>query len=139
MWLIAKNLFFKGAKKLIYLYKKYAANIVFPKNRKGNNMSFLSTLFDFIFPLSDTSDFDLAKNLSGTGSDSNEMMAINPATAMPMVGGVSGIDLRGNLWGQSDSSDNRDSCCSEGCFSDLFDSGSMFDFSSTFDSSSIFD
>ena len=79
-------------------------------------MSILSTLFDFMFPLTRTSFFDSDTQPLGVRIDSNQMMAINPATAMPMVGGVSGIDLRGNLWGQSDSSDNRDSCCSEGAF-----------------------
>lgn len=90
-------------------------------------MSLLSTLFDVMFPLSNTSNFDSATNLSGTGNDSNEMMSINPANGIPMLGGVGGIDLKGNLWGQSDSLDDQYSYCSEGSFSDLFDSSSISD------------
>ncbi|MNP97082.1 hypothetical protein D3C85_96740 [compost metagenome] len=102
-------------------------------------MSFLSTLFDVMFPFSNTSNFDLATNLSGTGSDSNEMMAINPANGMPMVGGMRGIDVTGNLWGQSESLGGESSCSSVGSFSTLLDSGSMFDICSMPDSCSMFD
>lgn len=96
-------------------------------------MSILSTLFDLIFPPTSTSDCGSEKDPLGLGMGSKEMMAINPANGMPMVGGMGGIDLMGNLWGQSDSLDNQDSHCSEVCFSDLFDSGPMLDAGSIFD------
>lgn len=102
-------------------------------------MSFLSKLFDVMFPPSNTSNFDSATNLSDTGSDGNEIMVINPATAMPMVGGVGGIDLMGNLWGQSDSMGSGGSCFSTGGSSGSFDSGSMLDDGSTSYSCSMFD
>lgn len=102
-------------------------------------MSFLSTLFDFMFPLKSTSYFSAEEEPLGSGNDSNDMIAINPATAMPMLGGIGGIDLMGNLWGQSDSMGSGGSCFSTDCTSDLFDCGSMLDAGSMFDSCSMFD
>lgn len=139
MWLIAKNLFFGDAKKLIYLCKKYNANIVFRKNRKGNNMVLLSTLFDFIFPITTTSRFRAEEDVLESGVSSNEMIAINPANGMPMVGGMTGIDVTGNLWGQSESLSDESSCSSIDYWANLLDSGSMFDTGSMFDSCSTFD
>lgn len=102
-------------------------------------MSILSTLFNFMFPLIRTSFFDSDTEPLGVRIDSNQMMAINPATAMPMVGGVGGIDLRGNLWGQSDSVDGEGSFSSIDYATGILDVGSMFDTGSMFDGCSMFD
>lgn len=102
-------------------------------------MSFLSTLFDFMFPLASTSDCESEAGPLGAGSDSIEMMAINPANGMPMVDGMGCIDVTGNLWGQSESLGGGIFCTSIDYETKLLDSGSMFDTGSMLESCSMFD
>ncbi|WP_285112603.1 hypothetical protein [Leclercia adecarboxylata] len=45
-----------------------------------------------VFPLSSVSD-------GSASNDYNTGMAINPSSGMPMVGGISGMDVHGNSWG----------------------------------------
>lgn len=96
-------------------------------------MSFLSTLFDFIFPITSTSRFGSEEEVLESGMGNAEIMAINPATGMPMVGGVEGIDAMGNMWGQCDSLGGGVIFSSIDCTSGLFESDLMFDAGSIFD------
>lgn len=102
-------------------------------------MNFLSKLFDLMFPPTDTldSDSDASSGSSVGGIDDNffrnECMAVNPANGMPMIGGIGGVDITGNLWGQSDTFDDHGHYSSVDHSADSFgtnsivDSGSMFD------------
>lgn len=96
-------------------------------------MSFLSTLLDFMFPVTSTSGFWAKEGVLESGMPRTEIMAINPANGMPMVGGIGGIDVTGNFWGQSDTS--SDHCY----YSSVDHSAASFDTSSMFDSGSMFD
>lgn len=102
-------------------------------------MSILSTLLDFIFPLTSTSGFGSKEEVLESGMRSTEIMAINPANGMPMIGGAGGIDVRGNVWGQPDILSDEGSCSSIDYATNLVDSGSMFETGSMLDSCSIFD
>lgn len=96
-------------------------------------MSFLSTLLEFIFPITTTFRFGAEEEVLESGMRSAEIIAINPANGMPMVGGIGGIDVTGNFWGQSDTSIDHDYYSSVDHFAASFDSSSMFDSGSMFD------
>ena len=102
-------------------------------------MSFLLTLLDFMLPLKSSSPFGVEDEVLESSMGSNEMMVINPASGMPMMCGVGGIDMRGNVWGQSHSLGDESFYSSVDSSSDLFDGSSMFDSTSTFDACSMFD
>ena len=35
-------------------------------------------------------------------NDDNDYLQVNPATGLPMVGGIGGVDVHGNVYGDSD-------------------------------------
>lgn len=41
----------------------------------------------------------LSNNFSSSNTDISQGTAINPSSGMPMVGGISGLDMHGNSWG----------------------------------------
>lgn len=47
----------------------------------------------------DTNSTVLPINFSSSYTDLNQGIAINPSSGMPMVGGISGLDIHGNSWG----------------------------------------
>lgn len=108
-------------------------------------MNFLSKLFDLMFPPTGTPDSDSdsdsdsgsSSGSSAGGIDDNffehESMLVNPANGMPMMGGIGGVDVTGNFWGQSDTLSDH------GHFSSVDHSADSFDNSSMFDSGSMFD
>lgn len=108
-------------------------------------MNFLSKLFDLVFPPTGTHDSDSSSDsgsisgsgLSSGGTDDNffehEFMMVNPANGMPMMGGIGGVDVTGNFWGQSDTSSDHGHCSSIDHSADSFDTSSMFDSGSMFD------
>jgi hypothetical protein len=102
-------------------------------------MNFLSKLFDLMFPPTcpPDSDSDASSGSSVGGIDDNffrhEFMAVNPANGMPMMGGIAGVDVAGNLWGQSDTFNNHGHYSSVDHSSDSFDNSLMFDSGSMFD------
>lgn len=106
-------------------------------------MNFLSKLFDLMFPPTDTldsdsdSDSDSSSGSSSGGIDDSffehEFMLVNPANGMPMMGGIGGVDVTGNFWGQSDTSSDHGHYSSVDHSADSFGSSSMFDSGSMFD------
>lgn len=102
-------------------------------------MSFLSAMFDFMFSVTSTSGLGAKEEVLESGMHSTEITANNPANGMPMIGGVGGIDVRGNVWGQSDILSDEGSCSSIDYATSLVDSGSMFETDSMLDNCSIFD
>lgn len=108
-------------------------------------MSFLSKILDLVFPAMSDADSDSGSSLGSTagGIDDNfiehQFTEINPANGMLMVGGIGGVDITGNLWGQSDTFSDHGHLSSVDCSADAFDTSSMFDNDSMFDSDSMFD
>lgn len=47
----------------------------------------------------DTSSSVLPMHFTSSNIDCNQSNAINPASGMPMIGGISGLDVHGNSWG----------------------------------------
>ena len=47
----------------------------------------------------DTNSSVLPINFGPSHTDINQGIAINPSSGMPMVGGISGLDIHGNSWG----------------------------------------
>lgn len=100
-------------------------------------MKFLSKFFDFVFPLTSSLDSDSNSGSSESGIFNNffehESILVNPANGMPMRGGMGGVDVTGNFWGQSGTFDDH------GYYSSVDHSVDSFDASSMFDSGSMFD
>jgi hypothetical protein len=52
------------------------------------------------FSSSDVTGFDVSSSVQSVNhSFSNTDLIINPTSGMPMVGGISGLDVHGNSWG----------------------------------------
>lgn len=102
-------------------------------------MKFLAHLYDLLFAPAGV--FDSDSSVICTSEDNSvvwpvesDNFMVNPATGLPMLGGIGSTDVMGNLFG-------FDGTCHDDCAStfDHFESASMFDTSSTFDTSSMFD
>lgn len=106
-------------------------------------MNFLSKFFDLMFPPSGTPDSDSSSGSSAGGIDDNffehEFMVVNPANGMPMMGGIGGVDVTGNFWGQPDTLSDHGHFSSVDHSADSFDTSAMFDSNLMFDSGSTFD
>jgi hypothetical protein len=69
--------------------------------------------------------FGKSGSINGDSNDSVSDTEINPASGLPMVGGIGGVDIEGNPYG----TDSDDMCSSfdDGLFSSCDDSFSSFD------------
>lgn len=88
-------------------------------------MRLFSWLFDWFSNTSNSIDSDTQIHNSDTASYSQDDFAVNPATGLPMVGGMGGVDVHGNPFGM-DLHDDFSSPSSMG-FDDGFTSSSWDD------------
>ncbi len=81
-------------------------------------------------------DIGLSTSIENT-FDEIETTYVNPATGLPMIGGIGGVDAGGNVWGSDSMSDMHSAIDNNSMFSD--DLTSTTDSFDSFDSSSSID
>lgn len=84
--------------------------MLFSKTKnKGKNMSFFSKMYEYMCAPAGTYSSDL---FEATNDDvfcaDNSITVINPATGLPMTGGIGGIDVAGNPYGVDGGQENHD-------------------------------
>ena len=93
-------------------------------------MKFMAQLYDLLFAPASTFDSDAGSaSASGTNdfSSSDDFM-VNPATGLPMTGGIGGFDMMGNSFGFDLNHHDESASMSDHWESvSMVDTGSMFD------------
>ncbi len=106
-------------------------------------MSFFSKIYEYMCAPAGTYSSDLFESTNDDIFNADNVTVINPATGLPMTGGIGGIDVAGNPYGvdaslthhdlfESDSSCMFEDDCSftafdNNCSSDMYDTSSGMD------------